>query len=174
MYSVWLPLVQAETTPPFSVQIREAKAAVQKNPRDAQALLQLGQALYREQDFASFFGLVQWVHLNTWGELASEMRDRWLATELMALARHCRWPEIRDLSRTEDSSAGHLSQRALAVIRLKDAYKKYESDPKPVRQPLLKRIEQSQSQWKAAPEDFRRLRNPLHLRAKVESQCSDS
>lgn len=125
------------------------------------------QQLYRQGDFSAYFGLVQWIRTNKWSELENEERDHWLALELMALARHCRWSEIQRFK-----PEGAWSQKALDLISVKQEYKNFLSDPQAQRLKFSQQIIQAQSHWHLNSKQMAQLSTPQNLRVPVRSQCS--
>ncbi len=136
-------------------------------------LLDLAREKYRTEQFSSFFALARWVRLRNWESLPIEQQDHWLALELMALARHCRWQEVDQLSRAVETPLKR-TKKALALISVKQGFKQFKSDPTQQNLPIWRHIEQRRSHWKSSNADFLKLENPVNLRVKVDSHCADS
>ncbi len=127
-------------------------------------------ALYEANNFDAYFGTARWLRGLHWDKLTFPERDQWTALELLALARHCRWPEIKRFAEST-ADLGRLSQDTLSMIRVKTEYGKFESDPKPLRQTLQTSALQKQSRWKLEQSEFTRLASPDNVRVHVESRC---
>lgn len=132
----------------------------------AQDLFAQAQSNYREGQFDRLFGLIRWSRGHI--DFSSQEKDRWLALELMALARHCRWLDIYS---RETLVKGPLAKKAMEVIRLKEEYKKFSTDPDLPHLSVEKRLASMQEHWRINDLELRKIKSPKYIRLHVESQC---
>jgi hypothetical protein len=116
----------------------------------------------------SFFGSA--LYLRATG--GSEVVDHSFALELMALARHCQWEVIIDLTQgAQEIPSSPLSNKALALIKLKKGFQTFMSDPRNSKTSWIERAAKTRDQWPLTQRELRLLSSPENLRLHVESLC---
>ncbi len=131
------------------------------------SIFERAQMAYQKNDFDSFFGMTVWAHLNQWSALSPDLKDQWLALEIMALAKHCRYQEI-----SQFQSVGPLSLKALQIVQLKKEYKEFVENQHNTKKPFVEDVIQKSQLWRLSPKDYAKIKSPENLKVLVKSQCS--
>lgn len=126
---------------------------------------------YRAQAFDRFFGVIAWARANDWPGFETEARDRIQALEVMALARNCRWRELKAI-RSALNSSGPATHAAFAHAQMKSDYPKMDSDAEAAHRTTVENAALRQANWAARTSDLVRLKDPLNVRVRLSSQCA--
>lgn len=126
---------------------------------------------YRAQAFDRFFGVIAWARANNWPGFDTDARDRMQALEVMALARNCRWRELKAI-RGGLESPGPATQAAFAHVQMKSDYPQMDADTEPIPRTALDNAALRQVNWGARTSDLVRLKDPSNVRVRLSSQCA--
>ncbi len=137
-------------------------------------LLRSVQQDYRRGNFSKAFATLMWARKTQWSQWNDSRKDHWLALELMGLARHCQWAVIDEVAGAVASSQGVLVKQAMALIRLKKQYARFQRDADGLGKGFVERIVERQILWQANEIDFSKIKSPERLRLQVRSLCAET
>lgn len=136
------------------------------------ALLEIQKINYIEKDWDRFFGLASYYRkkLLYSPEMATKnFKQEMLTLEILALIRHCRYPEASQVIEWSLALAENIKKssskikKTIYFLKLKTQT----GDEKVKRTDWEKQI----NLWPVDPKNINRLDNPKYLRMKVDSKC---